>query len=239
VRLSRCRRSSVRTPPAAARIPLICWPSSISGVRNGDQTASFLSRFRIRSGNSSRKGLAATRRAGHNDPAGDLEDLGRTLALFLSDEDRRSPTLTARNCIDRSSSWASSTQQRAAGLSDSSSSKATAAHSRWRFCSSRALAGILQTHRSVETRKPRVAGQPPVATRCSSCDECRSAHAGRPVCCRCSKAGTSIRRVETVAWRVKQASRRSRPLSRQTTLSAGPARCPLSVTARDGAFRAC
>jgi hypothetical protein len=128
--LSLCRRSRIRTRPAAAGIPLICWPSKISGVRNRDQTAELLSRFRIRSGNSGRKGLAATRRAGHNDPAGDLQDLGRTLALFLSDEDRRSFTLTARNCINCPSSWASSTQQRAARLSDSSSSKATAsAHS--------------------------------------------------------------------------------------------------------------
>ena len=40
----------------------------LPGVRNRDQTACLLVRFRIRSGNASRKGLAATQRAGHMTP---------------------------------------------------------------------------------------------------------------------------------------------------------------------------
>ena len=135
------------------------------GRRDRDQTAGLLSPFRIRSGNSSRKGLAATRRAGHDDPAGDLEDLGRTLALFLSDGDGWSPTSSPETASTVRARGRRPGNRVPPDCPTPRDLRQRAAHSRWRFCSCRALAGILQTHRSVETRDPRGAGRWLVAVR--------------------------------------------------------------------------
>jgi hypothetical protein len=121
VRLPRCRRSRIRPPHAVARNALICWPSSLSGVRRRDQTPSFLSRFRIRSGNSSRERARRCTNAGAQEPR--TRARGPRSSPLQRGSTR--PALTSPRVQRPFRLQASPTQQRASGLSDSSSSKTT------------------------------------------------------------------------------------------------------------------
>ena len=121
VRLSRCRRSRIRTRPGSCAKRPDLQRCSISGVRRRDQTAIFLSRFRIRSGNSSRERARRCARAGAQEPC--------TLARGPRSSPLRRgltrPALTSPRVQRPFRLQASPTQQRASGLSDSSSSKTT------------------------------------------------------------------------------------------------------------------
>jgi hypothetical protein len=86
---------------------LICWRCSMSGGRRCDQTAIFLSRFRIRSGNSSRerarrctRAVCSITRTRPGRPHSSPVRRGSTR------RDRRAPLSRAQECNDRSDSKA-------------------------------------------------------------------------------------------------------------------------------------
>jgi hypothetical protein len=76
-------------PASRCANALICWPSSISGVRRRDETAIFLRRFRIRPGSASRERAYTARPPGPNNLHATLEDFARALSNGI--DGRRRP----------------------------------------------------------------------------------------------------------------------------------------------------
>jgi hypothetical protein len=148
VRLSRMQKIEGSNPASSGggNTPQLL-ASGISRVRNRDQTAALLSRFRIRSGNWSReRPLPCPSRRGPNNPARDLEDLPRAHASLLSDVEGGAPISSTKSAATVRTRKPLSTQQRASGSSDGSSTLAASAPpllliddkratpGRWRIC---------------------------------------------------------------------------------------------------------